>query len=225
MRSRAAMVPAVVALGVLLAAMTAAPAGAQDFSGFKPDTSSGASPPVGSGVYEEWPDRLGFSVNNAVGAGLSWQRWFGLNGVTVTAGGLYDPAGRYNDFVMSDYDLVVLDYNIQLRLARMLFSARYSPWYSSNLQAVLILAHRGEIGMDLNPMTPTELAAIEGGDHTSYVPSYSMQPYRPGASVAAGVGMENTLFGHLSQTMDFTYALSWPLKLTPAFGWSIGFRY
>ncbi|HPE89505.1 MAG TPA: hypothetical protein PLH55_08330 [Spirochaetales bacterium] len=167
----------------------------------------------GDSVYGRWPSSLGYSLNVVSGAGLSWQRWYGPIGVAVTAGGVYNE-DTVNATSTFDYTTVVLDYNAQLRLSRMLFAAEYSSALSTNLQAVALLAHRGYIACEET-----------GYDPETYETIYERLPFAAEFMVGTGVAVELTYFEHLSQTVDFLYAASWPPELSIAAGWSMRYRY
>ncbi|HPG86687.1 MAG TPA: hypothetical protein PLQ29_08305 [Spirochaetales bacterium] len=172
-----------------------------------------AADEVGGSVYDRWPSSLGYAVNSEGGAGLSWQRWFGLTGVAVTAGGLYNEDG-VDSPTLYGYDYAALDYNAQLRISRRLHTAEYSSWLSSNLQAVGLIAHRGYL--------PYEYV---GYDETTYESLYARLPYVGEYMLGAGVAIEMTYYGHFSQTFDFMYVAKWPLELAIAFGTSFRYRY
>ena len=168
---------------------------------------------AGDSAFERWPSSLGYAMNSEGGAGLSWQRWYGLTGVAVTAGGLYNEDG-VDSPVLSGYEYAVLDYNAQLRLSRRLHTAEYSSWLSSNLQAVGLIAHRGYV--------PYEVA---GYDEATYEPTYVRLPYVAEYMLGAGLAIEMAYYGHFSQTFDFMYVAKWPLELAIAFGSSFRYRY
>ncbi|MDX9899759.1 MAG: hypothetical protein RBT62_12635 [Spirochaetia bacterium] len=165
------------------------------------------------GVYERWPSSLGYSINSSAGPGLSWQRWFGSYAVAITAGGVYAEAGT-DSMLIGDYDAVKLDYALQLRLSRMLFTDEFSPWLSNNLQAVALLAHRGYIGMD-----------YRYSEDDSFEAYYEEQAYATQLMLGVGVSAELTVFEHFSQCVDLLYVAKWPLELALTGAWSFRYRY
>lgn len=173
---------------------------------------------VAGTAYEAFPSSLGFYTNSTGGVGLSWQRWYGNFGLAVAAGGLYNEEGS-SPTALSDYDMVLLDYNAQVRLSWMLFAEEFSPWLSNNLHAVAYLAHRGMTGLTVEPK-PADFVYYEG-----FVDTYIRQPFKAYFMAGAGVAVEATVFGHFSQTLDFMYVATWPLSLAAAVGYSVRYRY
>ncbi len=173
---------------------------------------------VAGTAYEAFPSSLGFYTNSSGGVGLSWQRWYGNFGLALAAGGMYNEGGSY-PVALTGYDMVILDYNTQVRLTWMLFAEEFSPWLSNNLHAVAYLAHRGITGLTIEPK-PADFVPPD-----DYVDTYIQQPYKPYFMAGAGVAVEATLFGHFSQTIDFMYVAKWPLSLDVAVGYSVRYRY
>jgi hypothetical protein len=169
---------------------------------------------VAGTAYEAFPSSLGFYTNTSGGVGLSWQHWYGNFGLAVAAGGMYNEEGSY-PVVATGYDMVILDYSVQVRFSWMLFAEEFSPWLSNNLHAVAYLSHRGITGIE-DVWSETEFPEI----------LYSVtKPYQPYFMAGVGVAAEATLFGHFSQTLDFMYVAKWPLSLDVAVGYSVRYRY
>ncbi len=162
-------------------------------------------------AFERWPSALGFYANSEAGSGLSWQRWFGDFGLSLAVGGFYnEDAGTDR----SGYYESVLDYNVQARFSWIVHALDYRLWLSTNLQAVAYVAHRGITALEYDRY-----------DEVTYESYYTRLPFRTEWMLGAGVAAEMTLFGHLSQTVDFMYVAKVPLELTPAAGWGLRYRY
>jgi hypothetical protein len=166
-------------------------------------------------VFKTWPSSLGYYFGLITGNGLSWQRWFGKTSLSVSAGGLYDPD-------MSSWDNF-LDYSIQLQVSRMLHAFARGSWMAGNLQAVLMVGHRGTIAWEwMEPDAPLE----EDSDRSYPDPEYRQGPFQPALFIGLGVAVETVLFRHIAQTHDLMYIFN-PLEMTVdiSVGSAIRFRY
>lgn len=100
----------------------------------------------GATVFDRFPSALGahgvvdFAGGNGLG-GLSYQHWFGRNGLQVAAGGLVSEYGSYNYNLFGSY---------QYRL----FGDDFNSWFAGALYTNVLLGHSGSGGssQDFEPL-------------------------------------------------------------------------
>jgi len=161
-------------------------------------------------VFERWPSSLGFYVHTLNGPGLSWQHWFDRFGLSIAAGGLYDPtSGSYNS---------IIDYNIQGTFSYAVYREDFADWFSGNLQLGVYLAHRG-----LQEWQYPEYPIVDPLD--APLPDPVKKPFVPSVHLGLGVIIEIVLFNHFSFVTDLMYVGSIPLGLNLNPGFSFRYRY
>jgi len=163
----------------------------------------------GRTVFERWPSSLGLVTSTAGGTGLSYQRWFGNLGLSLSGGGLYRPDTENGQ---------VIHYFAHARLAWMLAADRFSTWHASNVQAVVYVSHLGQRWRSVEP---------PGGDYTADASEWITVegPFRWQVAGGVGVAVESVLFNHFSQTVEFSYAACWPLEADIRLAYFFRYRY
>ncbi len=162
--------------------------------------------PVGQkSAYDTWPSSLGYYNANQTGYGLSWQHWFGANGVSLTGGGIYQPASA-GDLLVSD----IMDCSVQAQYLRMVHTGRFRDFLSFNMHLIGMAGYRGRIQQEY---TGGALYPVPG-------------PYTYGVFVGVGLGLEYTVYEHFSWWYDFVYVADLAgATLKPQFGSGARFRY
>jgi hypothetical protein len=170
---------------------------------------------------EEFPSAAGAFGSTLLGGGLSYQRWFGVFGFAVTAGGMAYPASGGSTYPAAaavsgaGADFLVYDYNVQLDLLLRLYSSNFWNWLSGDLYAFATVAHKGSAGSEF---------VDEDGDITTLDDEYYRQsPYVPAVAIGVGIGYEIVLFRHFSVPLQFGYVAELPLYV--GFSFSGGLRY
>jgi hypothetical protein len=166
-----------------------------------------------AGVFERWPSALGYYVNT-FGAGLQWQRWFGQLGIQVSAGGTYNPASYFGEF---------LAYNTQVHVSYMLHDFEYLSWLSGNLHVKTVFGHAGSQSWHYDIRDVPE-DTLDLREDTGVAPEKSA--FKTAWLFGGGVGVDIVLLEHLSQTFDFMYVASFPdFAVSLSVGTGISFRY
>jgi len=142
-------------------------------------------------VFERWPDALGYYFNGQLGNGLFWQHWFGLFGVQLTAGGLFNPTGELSRFY---------DYHALAHFSWRLHQFEYRGFMAGNLYGLAMVGHRGYAEWIISP-------GIETSPDVWEYPA-TLGPHLNQLFIGLGAGVEYVSFEHLAASLEFMYVWS-----------------
>jgi hypothetical protein len=183
---------------------------------------------VGAEVLESpaanYPSSVGVFGSSLLGGGLSYQRWSGPWGFSVTAGGNAQPATYYNSTASAQVPTGYYNwsYNLELQGTYKLYSSDFWNWLSGDLFAYAMLGHKGAQSA---VMTYNSTTNPTTGATTSQLSSVSAGDFIPYFDAGAGIGYELTLFQHFSIPLEFGYTVEWPLRFEFTAAGGLRYRY
>jgi hypothetical protein len=198
------------ALGTILALCLLAFVTAEESA--PPADSPGASPaPAASPAgdlpsFVEFPSALGMELNTMAGWGLHWMYWKDALGISVTGGGIYQPANSAYPGQVEN-----LDYGIFAQALLRVYGVDFAKWFGGQLYATVLLGHQGR----LDYQTVYDYAGNFVSNGTgAFIPMFN---------AGIGIGIEFILFRHFSLPVECLLIGQYPWKLN--FTATFGLRY
>ena len=165
-----------------------------------------------------FPNSVGISGSaTTIGGmgGLSYQRWFGDFGYSLTLGAMAQPVYEVvGSTAASSPSFYAYSYNGELDLLWKLYSSDFWRWLSGDLYTYAKLQHQGGVQSIYTPNADITKPA-----------TYVASPFGLTFAAGLGIGYEIILFQHFSIPLQFGYTAQYPFTLGFDTGGGLRYRY